>query len=148
MSENSSIISPLEPGDEDRPRVLVVEDDPVQQNVFVLLSKTLGFIVHIVPDANEAVRAAECVRFDAILMDVKLKGDDCGLSCTRQIRELERESGRHTPIIAVTAYAMIGDKETCLQAGMDDYLSKPFMMEELKGKLSFWLDPKNRISAD
>jgi len=74
-------------------------------------------------------------------MDVQLAGES-GLACTNRIREIDKRKGRHTPIIAVTACAMDGDKEKCLASGLDDYLSKPFTMAELKEKLAFWLQEK------
>ena len=74
-------------------------------------------------------------------MDVQLAGES-GLACTNRIREIDKKKGRHTPIIAVTAHAMMGDKERCLESGMDDYLSKPFTMGELKEKLARWVQSK------
>jgi CheY-like chemotaxis protein len=126
---------------EGKPLVLVVDDNPGQQKLFLLISEALGIMAYIVTDCKEAVAASTYFCFDVILMDVQLTGED-GLSCTKRIHDIDKLKGRHTPIIAVTAHAMLGDKEKCLAAGMDDYLSKPFTMAELKEKLSFWLQEK------
>jgi CheY-like chemotaxis protein len=86
-------------------------------------------------DGNEAVRATQVTRYDAILMDVHMPGMD-GLEATRAIRRREKESGSPpVRIIALTANALAGDRETCLRAGMDDYLSKPVRLEALQSAL-------------
>jgi len=144
---NSQSISSLaERQFEGKPIVLVVDDNPGQQKLFLLISSALGIMAHIVGDCDEAVSASTYFCFDVILMDVRL-GAESGLSCTKRIREIDKKKGRHTPIIAVTALAMPGDKEKCLQSGMDDYLSKPFTMAELKEKLAFWLQEKTEPVA-
>nr|MDQ3621219.1 response regulator [Verrucomicrobiota bacterium] len=81
-------------------------------------------------EAVNAVEAAKHDPFELIFMDVQMPKMD-GFEATRRIRELELESGRHTPIIAMTAHAMVGDRERCLAAGMDDYISKPLQKDEL-----------------
>jgi two-component system sensor histidine kinase/response regulator len=103
-------------------------------------------MAYIVADCEEAVAASTYFCFDVILMDVQLAGES-GLSCTERIREIDTTKGRHTPIIAVTAHAMLGDKEKCLESGMDDYLSKPFTMAELKEKLARWIQEKTEPVA-
>ena len=103
-------------------------------------------MAYIVADCEEAVAASTYFCFDVILMDVQLTGES-GLSCTKRIREIDTTKGRHTPIIAVTAHAMLGDKERCLESGMDDYLSKPFTMAELKKKLARWIQEKTEPVA-
>ncbi len=139
---NSQSISSLaERKSEGKPLVLVVDDNPTQQKMMMLISEALGLLAYIVGSADEAVIASSYFCFDVILMDVQLAGED-GLSCTKRIREIDKMKGRHTPIIAVTAHAMTGDKERCIASGMDDYLSKPFTLNELKEKLSFWLQSK------
>lgn len=139
---NSESISSLaERQFEGKPLVLVVDDNAGQQRLFLLISEALGLVAHIVGDCNAAVSASSYFCFDVILMDWQLGGED-GLSCTNRIREIDALKGRHTPIIAVTANAMVGDREKCLAAGMDDYLPKPFTMGELKEKLTFWLQSK------
>jgi len=116
-------------------RILVAEDNPV--NVLVV-SKTLkrhGFEVAIARNGREAVKAVAAdvgSTFDCVLMDVQMPEMD-GLQATAAIREREQESGRHIPIIALTAHAMAGDKERCLAAGMDAYATKPIVPDELIG---------------
>ena len=139
---NSKSISSLaERQLEGKPLVLVVDDNAGQQKLFLLISEALGMVAHIVGNCEEAVAASSYFCFDVILMDLQLGAED-GLACTNRIREIDKMKGRHTPIIAVTAHAMSGDKEKCLEAGMDDYLSKPFTMAELKEKLARWLQSK------
>jgi len=144
---NSQSISSLaERKLEGKPLVLVVDDNPGQQRLFLLISEALGFLTYIVGDCDEAFASSSYFCFDLILMDVQLTDED-GLSCTKRIREIDKLKGRHTPIIAVTAYAMPGDKEKCIEAGMDDYLSKPCTMGELKDKLARWLQSKTEPVA-
>jgi PAS domain S-box-containing protein len=104
-------------------RVLVAEDNPVNQRLAVALLQRQGHAATVVGNGGEALAALERQPFDLVLMDVQMPGMD-GLEATRRIREKEG-AGPHTPIIAMTAYAMKGDRERCLAAGMDGYLAKP-----------------------
>jgi CheY-like chemotaxis protein len=123
----------------DRPRfqgrVLVVEDNPTNQKVIVLRLEKLGLNVELARNGAEAVQAAWKASFDVILMDCQMPVMD-GFEATARIRKME---GRRVPIIALTANAMDGERERCLEAGMDDYLSKPVRTEELTKKLQHWL---------
>jgi CheY-like chemotaxis protein len=87
-------------------------------------------------------------RFSLVLMDWSMPGEDGkgmnGLECAREIRRAEKGTGRRVPIIAVTAHAMLGDQRQCLEAGMDDYLSKPFTFEQFRDKVNKWLSRANR----
>ncbi len=116
-------------------RVLLVEDNDVNQRLAELLLTRAGHGVELAGDGREAVEKAASGRYDAILMDVQMPIMD-GLEATRQIRR----QGDETPIIAMTANAMKGDREVCLQAGMNDYVSKPVVPEELAAKLAFWTE--------
>ena len=127
------------------PSILLVEDDHVQQMVMRVLCEKFGFTAFIVSSGEEAIRAIKTCRYDAILMDWKLPGMS-GFDTTGAIREIENESGRHTPIIAVTAHAMVGDREQCIEAGMDDYLSKPFQAEQLIAIVKKWASPNSDSS--
>ena len=121
-------------------RVLVAEDNPVNQQVVAGMLKRLGYTAHIVPDGREALAHYAHGGFDLVLMDCQLPGMD-GYTTTRAIRA--HEAGKpdaHIPIIAMTASAMPGDREKCLAAGMDDYLAKPFESDELHQRLTDWLD--------
>src|SRR5271170_7755284 len=112
------------------PSILVVENDRIQQMLLKLLCQKFGYAVSIVTTGEEALCAigTSTASYDAIVMDWKLPSMD-GLDTTRAIRQLESVSGGHTPIVALTARAMVGDREKCLASGMDDYLSKPFTGE-------------------
>jgi CheY-like chemotaxis protein len=116
-------------------RILLAEDNAVNQRVAVRMLERDGHEVSVVADGAEAVAASECVRFDAILMDLQMPGMD-GLEATRAIRRAEARTGAHVPIVAMTAHAMAGDRERCLAAGMDGYLTKPISLSELRAALS------------
>ncbi|MGE9296510.1 MAG: response regulator [Puniceicoccales bacterium] len=111
--------------------ILLVEDNPINQEVAHQRLKKLGHHVTIANDGMEAVEQFQNLEFDLILMDVQMPRMD-GLRATRRIRELEEQVNRHTPIIAMTARAMRGDEEDCIEAGMDGYLTKPFRAEKLR----------------
>jgi len=106
-----SISSLAERKFEGKPLVLVVDDNPGQQKLFLLISETVGMMAYIVAECEEAVAASTYFCFDVILMDVQLAGES-GLSCTKRIREIDKMKGRHTPIIAVTAHAMQAIKKS------------------------------------
>ncbi len=116
--------------------VLLVEDNPVNQTVIQAMLRSLGFSVSIVTDGVQAVRSAESLIFEAILMDCRLPLVD-GYEATRQIRQLP--GCADLPIIALTANALQGDREACLAAGMNDYLAKPFKRADLQQILQRWV---------
>jgi len=122
------------PGAIGKPRtqicVLVAEDHPVNQKLIQGMLKKAGYDCLIVPDGRAAVDSAREGRFDLALMDVQMPELD-GLEATRHIRAEELDSGRRMPIIAMTAHAMPGDRESCIEAGMDGYLSKPIRLDTL-----------------
>ncbi|MBM7865436.1 response regulator [Heliobacterium gestii] len=126
--------------------ILLAEDNPVNQKLVLLQLKKLGLHAHAVMNGREAVEAARNVHYSLILMDCQMPIMD-GYEATQTIRSLESQSGRRTPIIAMTAYAMQGDKEHCLQMGMDDYLSKPFVIQALRRVLERWLPDRPCDSA-
>ena len=118
-------------------KILVAEDNLINQRLALLTLKQMGYVADIVSDGQQAVEAAEARSYDVILMDVQMPNLD-GLSATRAIREVEaRGSGqrRRVHIIAMTANAMARDREKCLSAGMDDYISKPVRPEALQNAL-------------
>ena len=123
-----------EPGESLRSRVplriLLAEDNRVNQTLAVRLLENDGHSVDVVGDGRAALEAAIAGTYDVVLMDVQMPGMD-GVDATAAIRERERAMGRHTPIIAMTAHAMKGDRERCLAAGMDFYLAKPVQPSEL-----------------
>lgn len=111
-------------------RILLAEDNLVNRRLVELLMTRQGHEVVSVEDGRKAVELAAREHFDVILMDVQMPEMD-GLEATRQIRALERAVGRRSPILALTANAMRGDEEVCLNAGMDGYIPKPFEAEKL-----------------
>jgi CheY-like chemotaxis protein len=125
--------------------VLLVEDNPVNQTVIEAMLRSLGFQVSVVGDGAQAVSAAQAGDFAAILMDCRLPVID-GYEATRQIRQLP--NGVEVPIIALTANALHGDREACLQAGMNDYLAKPFKRAELQRILQRWLPFQASATGD
>lgn len=115
--------------------VLVAEDSPVLQQMISILFEKLGYTVELVSNGKEAVEAASKGAYSIIFMDWQMPEMD-GLEATRIIRRAQ--TAARTPIIAMTANAMQGDKETCMSAGMDDYISKPFTFEQLKTMVRRW----------
>ena len=120
-----------------RGRVLIAEDNPVNQKVTARMLDRLGFDAEIAETGEEAVAAARQKRYDVILMDGQMPGLD-GFAATAHIRGFEGPV-RHTPIVALTASAMRGDRERYLDAGMDDYLAKPITPEQLATVLERWV---------
>ncbi len=118
--------------------ILLAEDNPVNQQVAVRLLNKLGYAAHVVNNGQEAVDAVDCLPYALILMDCQMPVMD-GFEATHQIRRNEADKKIHVPIIAMTANAMQGDRERCMDAGMDDYLSKPIDAERLKEKLGMWM---------
>jgi two-component system, sensor histidine kinase and response regulator len=113
-----------------RSRVLLVEDNSVNQALAMRLLEKRGYLVTVAGNGREGVAALEREDFDVVLMDVQMPEMD-GFEATAVIRERERQVGRHTPIVAMTAHALKGDEERCLSAGMDAYISKPIRTIEL-----------------
>jgi CheY-like chemotaxis protein/HPt (histidine-containing phosphotransfer) domain-containing protein len=110
--------------------LLAAEDNLVNQRLIARLLESAGHSITVVGDGLAAVNASRQNRYDAILMDVQMPIMD-GHEATRQIRLWEQRTGTHVPIIAMTAHAMKGDREKCLEAGMDDYIAKPLHKQEL-----------------
>ncbi|MBN1627164.1 MAG: response regulator, partial [Deltaproteobacteria bacterium] len=120
-------------------RVLLVEDNITNQQVALGILKNLGVHADAVADGAEAVRVLKTIPYDLVLMDIQMPVMD-GLEATRQIRKNKEETlNINVPIIAMTAHAMKGDLEKCLEAGMNDYMSKPVSAKPLAEKLDKWL---------
>jgi len=119
--------------------VLVAEDNPANRKLISIQLKKLGYSSYCVANGKEAVEAAARFHYAMILMDVTMPEMD-GFEASRAIRRHEEGTQMHVPIVAVTALAMKGDREKCLQAGMDDYLTKPIIYEELEIKLNQWIN--------
>lgn len=123
-------------------RVLVVEDNTVNQRLVRRMLERLGCEVDVAGDGHEALRKAQPFTFDLILMDWRLPGMD-GLETTRLLRQ-SQVADHQVPIVALTANAMHGDREQCLQAGMSDYLAKPIQMAGLAAVLERWVPDRAR----
>jgi len=116
-------------------RILMAEDNPINQRVGKLILQRAGFQIDLASDGNEALEAHRSAPYDLILMDCQMPTMD-GFEASRQIRQLEQPQ---PVIIAVTANALVGERERCLNAGMDDYLSKPFQAEQLIAVVQKWI---------
>ncbi|TVR12441.1 MAG: response regulator [Phormidium sp. GEM2.Bin31] len=119
-------------------KVLVVEDTHINQKVVMNQLKLLGYKAACVNNGQEALDQLQQESFDMVLMDCQMPVLD-GYRATQRLRLREGDSDRHTVIVGLTAHAMQGDREKCLDAGMDDYLAKPVTMEKLKSVLEHWM---------
>jgi signal transduction histidine kinase/FixJ family two-component response regulator len=117
--------------------ILLAEDNVVNQRVAARILEKRGHVVQVVNNGREVIEALGCERFDLVLMDVQMPEMD-GFEATAAIRQREQDTGKHIPIIAMTAHAMKGDRERCLEAGMDDYVSKPVDPKSLLAVLQRW----------
>ena len=124
-------------GDVPSARILVAEDDAVSQLVVATMLKKMGCAVDVVGDGEAAARSAASVRYDLILMDCHMPGID-GFEATQRIRGDRAGQSAKTPIVALTADALAGDRERCLEAGMDDYMTKPVAAAQLAGTIRRW----------
>ncbi|MFN2464397.1 MAG: response regulator [Candidatus Dormibacteria bacterium] len=128
-----------------RRRLLVVDDNPVNQRVALRMLEKMGHNVDVADNGLAAVAAATQTHYDAVFMDCQMPEMD-GFDATREIRQHEGVT-RHTPIIAMTAGAMMGDEEKCLDAGMDAYLSKPVKAESLAAMVGHWVGNTDQFAA-
>ena len=128
-------------------RVLLAEDNPINQKLAVVLLQKAGYSVDAVENGALALEKVQENQYSAVLMDVQMPELD-GLEATRKIREVERNTGHHIPIIAMTAHAMQGDRERCLAAGMDDYVSKPLEPKVLFNVLDRWAQTGEKAAEE
>ena len=135
MPPNSGALEKLRGG-----QILLVEDNEINQLVAVEILQSIGLQVFVVDNGEEAVRMVTRKHFDAVLMDIQMPGMD-GYQTTRKIRSEAHAYTEKLPIIAMTAHAMSGDRERALEAGLNDYISKPVDMQQLENVLVRWLMP-------
>jgi two-component system, sensor histidine kinase and response regulator len=148
FNASATILEKLEP----RPtairpgKVLVVEDNAINQKLATAQLRRLGLDADVAKSGQEAVDAIKTTQYALVFMDCQMPGID-GFEATRLVRASEASSGRHVPIIAITANALEGDREVCIAAGMDDYLSKPVQLEALRTLIVRWLPGFGKASA-
>lgn len=141
LAERGSPASQLSPLN-----ILLAEDSLVNQKVAIGLLQRQGHRIHIANNGREAVQAAKHEEFDVVLMDVQMPEMD-GFEATRTIRARERATREHLPIIAMTAHAMKSDRDACLDAGMDGYVSKPIRVSELYQTIADVLDSQEPLNS-
>jgi signal transduction histidine kinase/AmiR/NasT family two-component response regulator len=129
-------------------RVLVAEDNAVNQILVRALLERMGHCCDVVADGSEALLQLQSARYDVVLMDVQMPGMD-GLEATRRLRQRERTEGLpRLPVLAMTAHAMAEDRQTCLEAGMDDHVTKPVEPEVLAAAIDHAVLASRSLSAD
>jgi PAS domain S-box-containing protein len=129
-------------------RILLAEDNAVNRRLAIGILEKHGYEVVVVENGRQALEAVSREQFDAVLMDVQMPEMD-GFEATRAIRELTRPAGGgHLPIIAMTAHAMLGDREKCLQAGMDAYVTKPVRFQELLETIDRLVAPGDGVGSE
>ncbi len=127
-------------------RLLLEDDNELNAELASQLFKALGFEVALAVNGADAVEQFEQAIFDLVLMDCQMPILD-GYEASKQIRKIERRlSSPRTPIVAITAYALDGDREKCLAAGMDDYLTKPYSIADIRPKLARWISAHADLS--
>ena len=119
--------------------ILLAEDNEANQFLIKAITKSQDWNITVVDDGEKAVKAFKEADYHIVLMDVQMPTMN-GYEATKEIRKYEEENGKHTPIIALTAYAMQSDKDLCIEAGMDDYISKPFKRQEFLNAITSALE--------
>ena len=132
----------------DRKRILIVEDSPTMRQLLVFALRRMKDVDIVeAQDGMDGLRKVSSDHFDLALIDINMPVMD-GFEATAEIRKREASGKTHIPIIAMTANAMTGDKEHCLEAGMDDFVSKPVTMDTLRTALKRWLGTGSRDDYD
>ena len=117
-----------------QPHILLVEDYKANVMVATALLDIFGYSYAVANNGQEAIDLVKTQPFDLVLMDVQMPGIG-GFEATQLIREWEKDSGNHIPIVGMTAHSLKGDRELCINAGMDDYLAKPFHPDEFESRI-------------
>jgi CheY-like chemotaxis protein len=126
-------------------QILIAEDNRVNQTLATRMLEKMGHTVTVANNGQEALAHAANGAFDLIFMDVQMPEMD-GLTATRKIREWEKTTGTHVPIVAMTAHAMKGDRERCLKAGMDGYIAKPINSKEVEAAIMQNTNPMTKVA--
>jgi signal transduction histidine kinase/CheY-like chemotaxis protein len=149
ISQPATVLSPEPPAQRRSLHILLAEDNRVNQAVGVRMLEKMGHSPVVANNGSEALSLISTQHFDLVLMDVQMPVMD-GLTATEKIRLEEKQTQQHLPIIAMTAYAMKGDRERCLGAGMDGYISKPVNGRELEKAIADTLRswPDNMVASD
>jgi CheY-like chemotaxis protein len=124
-------------------KILIAEDNVINQKVAISQLKNLGYVADIADNGEEALQCLAQVDYDIVFMDCQMPVLD-GYSATRELRQREKQKQHHTIVIAMTASAMQEDRDQCLEAGMDDFLSKPVRKEDLMAMLERWINPESQ----
>ena len=127
-------------------KILIAEDGFVNKKILLRMLKQIGCYADVVSDGLQAVKAVEAVHYDIVFMDVHMPEMD-GLEATRKIVN-SRMANERPKIIALTADAMSGDKEKCIEAGMDDYITKPVRLEEVISAVKRWAPAQANFTAE
>lgn len=122
-------------------KILLCEDNELNQKFAMAVIKRLGHTVDLAKNGKIGVQKYQESDYDLILMDIQMPEMN-GIEATRAIREIEETNGKHVPIVAITAFALEHDKKNCFEAGMDEFLAKPFMLLDLDKKIKL-LFPEN-----
>ncbi len=125
------------PSETGRPSILIAEDNLINQKVIERMVQKLGYRADLVANGREALEALTRMPYGLVFMDCQMPEMD-GFEACREIRNRDL-GGARIPVIAITANAMKGDRERCLAAGMDDYVSKPFKQDDLKNVIEKWI---------
>lgn len=129
-----------------KPPILIAEDNLINQKVIERMVQKLGYAVDLVANGREVIDALSRLSYGLIFMDCQMPEID-GFEACREIRKRE-VGGSRVPIVAITANAMKGDRERCLAAGMDDYVSKPFKQDDLRAVIDRWITTEEVIAAN
>jgi signal transduction histidine kinase/DNA-binding response OmpR family regulator len=145
-SSRDLVLKPSPPEPSRRLRILVAEDNPVNQKVVLRILEKMGHVPTIAANGREAISVLASHSFDLVFMDVQMPEMD-GLAATKRIREGEKQTGLHLPIIAMTAHVMKGDQDLCVQAGMDGYISKPVSSKRIEETIARVLTSEFEVQA-
>ena len=142
-AQNVSKSAPMKTQNSNQKLILVADDDPVNQDVFKGLLELSNYQAVVVDNGLKAVKAYSEQKFDLVLMDISMPVLN-GMEATKRIRAFEKNMNLfHTPIVAITAHALLGDKERFIESGMDDYIAKPVLRKDFNIIVEKWISAKS-----